>query len=240
MSIYQGTSYEVPTDLLAVHERQIRAFGEPGVWWNGAQRLAILAEARVAAHAAGMQASDGGSADLRGLAEIPETARRIAADLAVTPQAFTIDVYEQVLSEGLTDAEYVELVGLVSRLSSFDYFARGIGAELPSLPAPEPGEPTRERPDTATIEGAWVPIIPNGKRGGEIGRELYGDEFMPYIFRSISLVPGEYRDHFELGELQYLPGDKFFTFDYQHFESLTRVQIEVVAGRVSALNECFY
>jgi AhpD family alkylhydroperoxidase len=29
-------------------------------------------------------------------------------------------------------------------------------------------------------------------------------------------------------------------FDYNHHEGLTRPQVEVVAGRVSAINDCFY
>ena len=85
-----------------------------------------------------------------------------------------------------------------------------------------------------------MPSVPNGERGGEIGAQLYGGHFLPMLFRSMSLVPSELRDHIELETAQYMPLDRFFDFGYQHHKGLTRAQVEVIAGRVSAINECFY
>ena len=48
------------------------------------------------------------------------------------------------------------------------------------------------------------------------------------------------RRHLELEEAQYLPMKNVFVADYQHHEGFTRAQVELIAGRVSALNECFY
>ncbi len=240
MSLYDNAPIDVPAELAALHEKQIDALSEPGTWYSGAQRLAIVAEARAACCAAGMQESDGGAEAMKDAAELSAAARRIAGQLAAHPQPFQYPVYQQALSEGLTDAQYVEIVGLVSRITNFDVFARGIGADVASLPAAQAGEPTQIRPDTAMEEEAWVPTVPNGKRGGAIGLELYGDHFQPYIFRGMSLVPPELRDHMELEAAQYLPAERFFEWDYQHHEGLTRPQVEVVAGRVSAINECFY
>jgi hypothetical protein len=63
---------------------------------------------------------------------------------------------------------------------------------------------------------------------------------MPYIVRAMSLVPDELRAHLELEIAHYTRLDKLFDYQYQHHEGLTRPQTEVVAGRVSALNDCFY
>ena len=63
---------------------------------------------------------------------------------------------------------------------------------------------------------------------------------MPFIIRALSLVPAETHAHVELEQVQYLPLDRFGDYEYQHHEGLTRPQVEVVAGRVSAINECFY
>jgi hypothetical protein len=90
------------------------------------------------------------------------------------------------------------------------------------------------------IEHAWIPTVPNGPAGGDIGASLYHGQPMPYIVRAMSLVPDELRAHLELEIAHYTRLDKLFDYQYQHHEGLTRPQTEVVAGRVSALNDCFY
>ena len=112
--------------------------------------------------------------------------------------------------------------------------------KLRPLPEPGSGSPTRQRPGTAVQELAFVPTIPNGAAGGELGRELYGGVPKPYIIRSLSLVPDEMRRHLEMEQVYYLPLKRIIDYDYQHHEGLSRVQVEVVAGRISAINECFY
>ena len=164
----------------------------------------------------------------------------LIAVLAVSPKDVDQASYEQALRDGLSDAEYVEIVGLVARITDIDVFARGIGVDLPPLPAVQPGEPTRERPAIAVTELAWVPTIPNPPDGGELADKLYGGHPKPYIIRAMSLVPDELRVHLEMEQVQYLPLERIIDYEYQHHEGLTRPQVEIVAGRVSALNECFY
>ncbi len=53
-------------------------------------------------------------------------------------------------------------------------------------------------------------------------------------------VPEELRAHVELEIAHYTRLGKIFDYEYQHHEGLTRPQAEIVAGRVSALNDCFY
>ena len=224
--MYEYSKYPVRADLDAIHQSQVESLGDPGTWFSGEQRLAIVTEARSA---------------LAGVAGSGEdVARRLARRLAATPREFAETDYSDALSEGLSDAQYVEMVGLVSRLVDFDTLARGLGVDAVPLPAPKGGEPSRERPETAVQEGAWAPTIPNGKQGGELGRELYGGRWKPFIIRSLSLVPAELRAHYQLEEVQYLPLNRFQEFGYQHHEGFSRPQVEVIAGRVSALNECFY
>lgn len=224
--MYRKSKFLVRADLNAIHQSQVEALGDPGTWFSGQQRLAIVEEAR--------SALAGGSTSGRDVVLL------LAHQLAASPQGFTETVYTGALDAGLSDAEYVEIVGLVSRLVNFDVLARGLGMDPVQLPAPKAGEPTRERPIEAVLEGAWAPTIPNGKQGGELGRGLYGGRWKPFIIRALSLVPAELRKHYELEEVQYLPLDRFPEYEYRHHEGLSRPQVEVVAGRVSALNECFY
>jgi AhpD family alkylhydroperoxidase len=221
----------VRADLVAIHERQIAALGDPGTWFTGGQRLTTAREARAARCAEEPEIAS---------ANLPAAAVRVARQLAVDPKRVDQGFYSQAIGDGLTDAEYVEIVGLVSRITNFDVLARGIDMAAAPLPKPNEGEPSRDRPETAAAEGAWVPTIPNGRRGGEFGRELYGAHMMPFIVRALSLVPRELKHHVELEEVQYLPLARFFQFDHQQHEGLSRPQVEVVAARVSAFNECFY
>ncbi len=239
MTLYDDSAYPVRPDLAAAHASQLEKLGAPGTWGTGAQRLAITAEARQAGYDAGVleEPAEGGAAPEF---ELPEVARRVVRRLAVSPKDVDQASYEEALSGGLSDAEYVEIVGVVARVTNFDVFARGIGVDLHPLPAAQPGEPTRQRPGAAVVELAWVPTIPNGPDGGELAAELYGGKPKPYILRALSLVPDELRAHIELEGIQYTELSRVFDYGNQHHEGLTRPQVEVVAGRVSAINECFY
>lgn len=238
MTLYSHSPYPVRSDLETIHARQIAALGAPGTWGDGNQRLAIVREARAARVAASVQEAE---AEIQiNEADLPETARRIARELAVNPQIFERKVYEQALAEGLPDASYTEICGLVARVVNFDVLARGLGIDMASLPEAVPGSASGHRPVEAIQEGAWVPTIPNGEAGGITGKELYGGHMQPYIIRSLSLVPDEFRASLELEEVQYLPLWRFMEMNYEHHEGFSRSQVETVAAKVSAINECFY
>lgn len=239
MSFYDDSIYPVRDDLAAVHASQLKGWGAPGTWGSGAQRLAIAAEARKACIDEGLlEVADGfdSSEDL----EIPGFVRDIVARLAVSPKDVDQNFYHTALEKGISDAEYVEIVGLVARITNIDIFARGIGVPLRPLPAAEPGRPSQGRPGVAVMELAWVPTIANPPDGGALAHSLYDGHPMPYIVRALSLVPAELRMHVALEQVQYLPLKHILQYDYQHHEGLSRAQAEIVAGRVSALNECFF
>ena len=60
----------------------------------------------------------------------------------------------------------------------------------------------------------------------------------PNVIRALSLVPAEVRSWQALGGAQYLSPERMMSMETGR--ALDRAQIELVAGRVSALNECFY
>ena len=238
MSLYQDSKYPVRPEISELHARQFEQFGAPGTWGSAKLRLAIVNEARRAGYQAGVleEPDDPGAVpDVK----LSDVVCRVVERLAVSPKDMDQAFFDQAIEDGLTDVEYVEILGLIARITCFDVFARGIGVPLRSLPQPQPGAPSRERPSTAVLEMAWVPTIPNGPKGGDIGKELFGP-WQPYIMRGLSLVPNEFRAHFDLEEVQYMPSAHFPEWDYQHHEGLSRPQVEIVAARVSAINECFY
>ena len=68
--------------------------------------------------------------------------------------------------------------------------------------------------------------------------DLFPDGRAPNVIRALSLVPDEVRGLKELSAAQYVPLKALF--DLRAGRAIDRSQIELLAGRVSALNECFY
>ena len=238
MSLYDDSTYPVRKDIEDIHADQFDQLKTPGTWGTSEQRLTIINEARRSAYHAGTLEEPSNPGIVPNV-ELSEVARRVVKRLAIAPKDMDQPFYNQAIEDGLNDSEYVEIVGLVSRFTCFDIFARGIDIPLRPLPSPTSGAPSQKRPKEAVIEKAWVPTIPNFPEGGEIAKALFGP-WQPYIMRGLSLVPDEFTAHFDLEEVQYMPSAHFLEFDYQHHEGLTRPQVEIVAARVSALNECFY
>jgi hypothetical protein len=239
MKLYDDAAVQVPAPLATFHASEGASFVAAGTWLTGEERSAVVRYARQARATAGLAkaANDVGPAPE---SVLPQALLDFVAVLAVAPQRFTRDVYAQALSAGITDVEYDEVVGLVSRVVNLDVFAHGLGAAPCTLPAADDVEPTFERPAGAVDDGAWVPTLPTGPAGGDAGKALYGDNMQPFIYRALSLVPSEARSIIEGGNLQYLTLDHFFDFDYSLYPELSRSQVELIAGRVSAFNECFY
>ena len=238
MYLYADSAYPINKEIEAIHSVQFEQLSSPGTWGTASQRIAIVNEARQGGYEAGVLEkpnNPGAEPDFK----LSEVVCRVVNQLAILPKDIDQTFYEQALEDGLTDVEYVEILGLVARFTCFDIFARGIGVPLRPLPLPQRGNPSRERPPTAKIEKAWVATIPNIPEGGDLAQELFGP-WQPYIMRGLSLVPNEFKAHYALEEVQYMPSAHFLEFDYQHHDGLTRPQAEIVAGRISALNECFY
>ncbi len=60
----------------------------------------------------------------------------------------------------------------------------------------------------------------------------------PAVVRALSLVPDEVRSWQQLASAQYLSLESMTAMETSR--AIDRAQMELVAGRVSALNECFY
>ena len=121
---------------------------------------------------------------------------------------------------------------------SIDAFHTGLGLPLEPLPAPTSGEPSGYRPASAVGGMGWVPMIPTGKAKGAEA-DLYAGQAANVIC-AMSLVPDAVRTLQSLSAAQYVPMDQVINVTYSDGRALDRSQIELVAGRISALNECFY
>lgn len=238
---YSAAGAQVRADLQSAHRRLLEHFRRPGSWFSGAERLAIAAEARRAVDCpacrerkaalspeqpTGEHASDG-----RLPARLVDLVHRVRTDSGRLSRSW----FERVIADGTREGEYVEAVGVVALTAGLDTWCKALGIPLFPLPSPLAGEPSRHVPDGMTEGVAWVPLLAPEDASG-VDADLYGgSSFAPNIMRALSLVPDHVRALRDWMEHHYVD-----VRDLQVRRAIDRQQIELVAARVSALNECFY
>ena len=243
----------VRADLVESHRRSWARLAGFGTWWTGPERIAIAAASRAAVDCAfcrerkkalspisvtGAHAgvSGGGSEGL-----IPEAAIDAVHRIVTDASRLSGTWVEGLAEQGVSDAHYVELLSVVVSVRSIDAFHRAMGLPLEPLPEPTPGscEPTRRRPPTAEKTDAFVAMLPSRKPPGEDADLFPGPA--PYVIRAMSLVPDAVRWLKDLSGAHYLSMEAGQMFDFANGRGpLSRAQTELIAGRVSAVNECFY
>lgn len=233
----------IRSDLVEAHERAWAAIAAPGTWLTGERRVAVAAEirrARTCAQCARIKAAlspkipgDHETTGTLGAAEV-ELIHRVVADPGRLSEKWSQDV----LARGLSEGEYVEIVGLAAMVMMMDTFTRAIGAPERPLPAPVAGEPTRYRPSGARKKAAWLPLV-EPEDATEADGYLYPSPKAGYIYRGLSLVPQSLRDYWTLANCHYMPGEHVYRFDTS-IRAITRPQVEIIAARVSAMHLCAY
>jgi hypothetical protein len=240
---YTKSPANVDEKLAGVHRACWESLANPGNWWTGAERVAIAAETRRARacslcrerREALSPASVQGEHDHLGSLSpaAVDAVHRISTDPGRLSRAW----YEQTLASGLSDAQYVELLGVLVAVVSIDNFNRALGVPLEPLPEARAGEPSHYRPEAAALDGAYVPMLPaNGATGAEA--DLWHKNQTANVIRALSLVPDAVRMLKKLSSVHYIPIDEVVNPLFRRH--LDRAQIELIAGRVSVLNECFY
>jgi hypothetical protein len=238
---YATSSDPIRPDLAESHRRAWEHIAAPGTWLTGPERVAVAEETRRARSCQLCQArkealspfSIDGEHDCGDVlsSEMVDEIHRVTTDAARLTEAW----YQSLLDAGLTADAYVEALGVAVSAISIDRFHHTMGLPLETLPAPRSGEPNRVRPEGIVEGEAWVPMQEPKRVAAEAG--LPGGQ-APYVIRALSLVPAAVAAWSELSEAQYLGRDQMMSFEKNR--AIDRSQIELIAGRVSALNECFY
>jgi hypothetical protein len=243
---YSAAPFEIRSDLAVAYREHWEWLAAPGSWWTGAERVAIAAAARGARGCAlcaqrkdalspnaAQGVHDDAPAELPG--EAVDTVHRLVSD----PSRLSRSWLEKLVAGGrVSDGHYVELLGIVVCLASIDGFHRALGLPLEPLPAPLAGSPSGYRPSSAVAGEAWVPMIPPGQAKGR-DADIYPGR-AANVLCAMSLVPDCVRQMRGLSTVQYVPIEMVPDPTANPGRALSRGQIELVAGRVSALNECFY
>ncbi len=240
---YASAPVMVRDEIAEAHRRAWQRLAEPGTWWTGKERVAIAAEVRNAQNcklckenkAALSPYSVKGKHD--SLEILPDEVVDVIHRVVTDPGRLSKEWFDRTIASGIEDTQYVEIIGVIITVVSIDSLCRGIGVPPHPLPKPLEGEPSRHRPKSAKPEGAWVPMIPNGKAKGPEA-DLYQEGRYPNVGRALSLVPNEVRGLKDLIAAHYVPVHQVINVNIER--SINRAQMELIAGRVSALNQCFY
>lgn len=242
---YQDSPDPIRPDLGEAHRRTWAHIAAAGTWLTGAERVAVAEETRRARSCA-LCAERKAALSPFGVKGVHDHAGALSAALVdevhrITsdPQRLTQAWHESLLAEDLCVEQYVEALGVAVLAISIDEFHRALGLALEPLPEAQSGEPSRNRPPSIGPGEAWVPMM-DLKRATPEERGLVPapGPRVPNVLRALSLVPAQVSAWVELAGSQYLSPEKMLAMETGR--AIDRSQIELVAGRVSALNECFY
>ena len=245
---YTDSPYPIREDLADAYRRYWDILARPGSWWNGAERVAIAREVRYATACGYCQQRKKALSPYNFPGEhthggaLPESAVDAVHRVITDQSRITRNWIEQNMEAGLSEEHYVELVGITVCVFSVDEFHRALGLPLEPLPEPVAGEPDYYRPARAVAGTGIVPMLPASKTTGAES-DLWDSNEGFNIMRALSLVPDAVRSWLLLARGQYLDAQN--SKEMLHFgdfpgRAINRMQMELVAGRVSAVNECFY
>jgi hypothetical protein len=241
---YDSSPYPIRSDLKAAYRKYWQALAKPGNWWSGAERIAIADEVRNATQCDHCRERKQALSPYNFPGEhhnsgILDAVAIDAVHRMVNDQnRITRTWVNEIGTQGVDEGKYVEMLGIVVAVFSIDEFNRALGLVPEPLPQAEAGDPDLYRPVQAVCDTGFVSMLPaDGATGKE--SDLWGDR-TANVLRALSLVPDAVRGWMRIGDAQYLSMKGMMNFSGDTGRSINRMQMELVAGRVSAINECFY
>lgn len=217
---YVEDGYPVPSEITQTHRASWKAIAEGTHHWSSEQRLDIARQAR----AARQQRQElpfnrhYPVSTLSGAAR--EATRTIAADAAKITRSWT-----SMQTAELGPSAYIELVSIVVTITAIDAFAEALGR--PHEPLPPPSSHIQESTDNTEVTdiGAYVPMQDPWQG--------------PNVSRALSLVGSANALFMSNVAVMYTGKDQDFG-EMVWDSPLSRPQVELLAARVSSINECFY
>ncbi|MGH1488423.1 MAG: alkylhydroperoxidase-related (seleno)protein [Acidimicrobiales bacterium] len=221
---YKASPLAVTDEIAESHRMAWQMLAQPGTWWTGSERLAIAERARQ-------------MFELRATPPWLRNADQVAPSAVAVLSEPTVAVVDKMTLDAgnidrewaakaiadLGDGPYVELIGVVATIVMIDVFAEAAGVDKAALPSPVDGQPSSERPDGLGDIGAHVPVLEPFPAAN--------------VARALSLVP-EANKLFRTVSVPTYSAPGFAALQWD--TPLSRPQVELVASRVAALNECFY
>lgn len=209
----------IRADLVEAHRESLDHVASPGAHFDGAARRRIAEAARDAyldADPAPPWARPFGDAVLDGTVRLARHAGTL-----------TEDWYRHLIADGVEATAWVEVVGVVIATVAPVAFARAAGIGSPALPAPAPGSPTGAV--AASLTPATLNWVPVAAPADEVAS----------VVQALSAVPAEWDNLWRLAEAQYM-SDRAMDDPAWNRGTLSRPQMELLAGRISLIRECFF
>jgi len=209
----------VRSDLAEAHERTWRALASAGTWFSSSERRSLASTAMTTMWSTEVEApDDDGSA--------PTAASRAAQRLGRGFPHVDREWYESVRDE-IGPLAYVELVGLVAVAAAASSFRRAVGLPERALPEASGHEPSRIPPPELTdATWNWVPVAAPADRTAA-------------VVQALTAVPATFGELWSLADAQYIPDAEMVDPKWTR-GTLTRIEMELIATRVSFSRECHY
>ena len=247
---YDESPYPVPALKIDAYRDAWEYLANAGNWWTGVERVAIAAAVRDAYECAICRARKTAISPLALEGEHRNTAAQSATTttlpldvvhrITTDPARLSQSWIESLLSDDFGYGHYVEIVSIVVTLICIDSFHQALGLPLEPLPTPLPGIPDRYYPPGAEIDVAWVPMLYPENLTARESDIFFGSEKTANVIRAMSLVPDAVRKLNSLSRAQYVHMPDVRNMETNGELSLSRPQIELLAARTSAINDCFY
>lgn len=213
------TIVAIREDLVDAHRQSLAHVASPGARLSAARRVQIAEVVRDA-----YLAVDPSPPWVRPFGDPTlDVAYRIARHAGTITEQW----YEQIISDGMHPLEFVEILGVVVATVTPIAFARGAGVPLPNIPSPITGNPTgREAAELAPATLNWVPVAAPADQ-------------VASVVQALSALPDEWDNLWRLAGAQYM-SDRQMDDPLWNRGTLSRPQMELIAGRLSLIRECFF
>lgn len=224
-SLFDQLPPTIPTAVGDAFRAVFDGLTQPGQTLTSAQRIAIAEIARNAAPRPLWEKAP----DLLAIADstsegaLSPFVAALAERIAIESRSLDRETVAAIIDR-IGDTTYAEIVAIVAQVVPIDHLHRALDLELQPLPAAGPGEPSGERPDGLGDIGAFIEMT-----------EPYDGA---NVARSLTLAGADNNLRLKIVRSMY-SGTNFDEMIWTD-RSLSRPQIELVAARTSALNECFY
>jgi hypothetical protein len=221
---------EVRQDLVRAHNQAIAALSKPGTWWTGAQRRELAITAQLAISESEPVAPWVGVSTVANKLPASLTAPKIAHDVMyrISRHAATLtrEWYEKVTAE-INPLAFVELCGIACTIAPVMAFRRSLGLPALEVGPAESGQPSNKEPENiVAAQLNWVPVV------GPADKDAA-------VVQAFTAVPETNRVIWAMADAQYIPDKEMIDPNWTR-GTLSRVQMELIATRVSQQRECFY
>lgn len=211
---------DVREDIAGAHRQTWNALAQAGAFWSDVDRIEIAKQARAARTQRNELAFNRTYPSSRLTAQALDATRKIAADAGKIDRAWASQ-----LVASLGAGDYTELVSIVAAVSAIDAFCEALGRSHEPLPEPDGGSCHAGQAEGARDIGGYLPMV---------------DPWTgPNVSRALSLVPSA--NELFMNNVRTMYGGNGGGFNDMVWDGpLSRPQAELLAARVSSINECFY